>query len=29
MTGNLDGNVRGRSKPIETEPLARLDSTHT
>jgi hypothetical protein len=27
MTGNLDGNVSGRSKPIETEPLARLDST--
>jgi hypothetical protein len=29
MTGNLDGNVRGRAKPIETEPLARLDSTQT
>jgi hypothetical protein len=27
MTSNLDGNVSGRSKPIETEPLARLDST--
>jgi hypothetical protein len=26
MTSNLDGNVSGRSKPIETEPLARLDS---
>jgi hypothetical protein len=29
MTSNLDGNVSGRSKPIETEPLARLDSTQT
>ena len=27
MTSNLDGNVRGRSKSIETEPLAWLDST--
>jgi hypothetical protein len=26
MTSNLDGNVSGRSEPIETEPLARLDS---
>ena len=29
MTSNLDGNVSGRAKPIETEPLARLDSTQT
>src|SRR6185503_4853373 len=27
MTSDLDGNVSGRSKPVETEPLARLDST--
>jgi hypothetical protein len=27
MTSNLDGNVSGRSKPIETKPLTRLDST--
>jgi hypothetical protein len=27
MTSNLDGNVSGRAKPIETEPLAWLDST--
>jgi hypothetical protein len=26
MTSDLDGNVSRRSKPIETEPLARLDS---
>jgi hypothetical protein len=29
MTSNLDGNVSGRSESIETEPLARLDSTQT
>ena len=29
MTSNLNGNVSGRSKPIETETLARLDSTQT
>ena len=29
MTSDLDGNVSGRSKPIETEPLARLDSAQT
>jgi hypothetical protein len=25
MTSDLDGNMSGRAKPIETEPLARLD----
>src|SRR5580765_5190963 len=29
MTSNLDGNVSRRAKPIETKPLARLDSAQT
>jgi hypothetical protein len=29
MTSNLNGNVSGRSKPVETEPLARPDPTQT